>query len=108
VKPGSTLFSRALVVPHDARTQHVAVRVHQDKPVHLSGEPDACNVARGNFLEYAVNHIHARAPPVRRILFRPQWTRRKKFIFIARGGDHIALCVNDQCFGRSGADINAE
>ena len=34
------LGGRALVVPEDRRPQHLSVRVEQDEPVHLPGEPD--------------------------------------------------------------------
>ena len=75
-----TLGGRALVVPEDRRTKHVAALVEADEAVHLSREADRRRLHVESF-----ECGGARAPPVLGILLGPARLRRGEAVVLLGG-----------------------
>jgi len=106
--PGA-LRSGALVIPHDARAQHAALRVQQDHAMHLSGQaqPRQFVPADAAAPQYLLNALYSSLPPVLGILLRPLGPRGRHGVLDGGALDDTAALIDEQRFGASGADIDA-
>ena len=98
----------ALIVPKDRRPDHLALRVEQDRAVHLSRKADRDHRPKRDLRTDTDDRRATCLPPVVGALLRPARLRRDGLVRHGRPRAHDAVHIERDGLQRRRADVDAE
>ena len=106
----AALFGGSRIAPQDGRPEHLVPRVEQHRTVHLSRQADSRDGVGGNSggAHGFAHRVRSRAPPVRRILFRPVRPGGVQGDLFEGPAYQFAPFIDDDRLDARGTDIDAD
>ena len=102
-------FGRALIIPHNCRSNWTIVRINNHESMHLTCESHGDDVARKNCVVRGqiAQRFTGGAPPNVRVRFGPTWAWRIEFIFNTCSCNDGAITTDSERLQRTCSNINS-